>query len=160
MSIRLETSADVIQIGTVHLASFPTADEAKLVDDLRAKDAIYSLVATQQDTVIGHCSFSRMTSPTNTLDLGPVAVLPEFREQGVANRMIRAGLNLAIQDEWTAVFVLGNPQYYQRFGFDPKIAERVSSPYGDPAFMALTINAAEFNRLSGPAQYPSAFDRL
>lgn len=158
LAVGSETPSDLPQIRTVHLTSFPNADEANLVDELRAKDCIYSLVAMQNETVVGHCMFSRMVSPANSLGLGPVAVLPEFRKQGVADRMIRTGLNLAIQDGWTGIFVLGNPQYYQRFGFDPKGAERFSSPYSGSAFMALAIKEAAFGGLSGPAEYPSVFD--
>lgn len=58
------------------------------------------------------------------------------------------------------VFVLGNPQYYRRFGFDPKGAERFSSPYSSPAFMALAIKEAVFGGLYGRAEYPSAFKGL
>lgn len=60
MTIRLETLSDIPQIRTIHLTSFPSADEANLVGDLRAKDSIYSLVTIQNETVVGHRMFSRM----------------------------------------------------------------------------------------------------
>lgn len=161
MNIRPETPSDIPQIRTVHLTAFPTAGEADLVDNLRtSKDVVYSLVATKNNAIIAHCTFSRMISPTNTLGLGPVATLPEFRRQGVAERMIHAGIDLATQDAWSAIFVLGNPRYYQRFGFDPKLAKNFPSPYSGPTFMALPLDKAKFDNLTGPAQYPLAFDEV
>ena len=56
--------------------------------------------------------------PTSFLGLAPVAVLPEFQNQGVGSKLIKDGLRLATENDFTAVFVLGHKDYYPRFGFE------------------------------------------
>ncbi len=132
MTVSLETLSDIPQTRAVHFTSFPYADEANLVDELRAKDSVYSLVAMQNETVVGHCMFSRMVSPTNTLGLGPVAVLPEFREQGVADQMIRAGLNLAVQDGWIGVLSWAIRNIINASGLIPRMPRGSRHPIAAP----------------------------
>ena len=119
MKVREEIPADRAAIRALHLSAFPTEDEADLVDRLRDDgDIVFSLVSEVADCLTGHALFSRMTAPFRALGLGPVAVFPEWRAQGMAARLIETGLDLAAEARWEAVFVLGEPAYYTRFGFD------------------------------------------
>lgn len=161
MRIRTETPHDIDQIRSTHLASFPDAGEAALVDALRTEgDMVFSLVAADGDAVVGHCLFSRMTSPQNTLGLGPVAVLPGYRRQGIADDLIRAGIDQARAENWAAIFVLGHPAYYQRFGFSLQMAAGFRSPYSGPYFMILPLGAADLEAMSRSVSYPPAFAAL
>ena len=57
--VREELARDHVAIRAVHVASFPTGDEAQLVDALRAAGRLsLSLVALRQDRVVGHVAFS------------------------------------------------------------------------------------------------------
>ena len=49
--------------------------------------------------------------------LGPVSVHPEHQRQGIGSALIREGLSMCESSGNLACFVLGNPTYYQRFGF-------------------------------------------
>ena len=53
------------------------------------------------------------------------------------------------------MFVLGEPKYYCRFGFDPALARNFTSPYAGRYFMALALNselpAIEGNIVHAPA---------
>jgi putative acetyltransferase len=52
------------------------------------------------------------------LHLAPMAVAPEFQRQGVGSELLRFALRQeAIRSQ--PLFVLGEPGYYQRFGFAP-----------------------------------------
>lgn len=156
--IRPERPGDRDAIRRIHLESFPSAAEADLVEWLRGDgQAVLSLVAEVDGVVAGHVLFSRMAAPDNALGLAPVAVLPAFRRQGHADRLIAAGLARAAEQGWRMVFVLGDA-YYQRFGFDRARAAAFQSPYAGPHFMALALSPDAPKE--GVAAYAAAFSRL
>lgn len=158
LGVRLEMPGDHDAIRRVHLESFLSAEEADLVDVLRADgDSVLSLIAEMDGVVIGHVLFSRMASPPRALGLAPVAVLPSFRCRGCAARLIEAGLARAAGQGWHIVFVLGG-SYYHRFGFDPARAALFQSPYAGPHFMAKAFSANAPRQ--GVAAYAPAFARL
>ena len=161
MQIRFETPGDIPAIKEVEAAAFPTAAEADLVDQLRADgDLVFSLVAVEDATVIGHAAFSRMRAPTRALGLGPVAVLEPHRRRGVARRLIETGLDHARTDGWACVFVLGDLAYYGRFGFDPVLAAGFASPYAGPHLMGLELRRGALAAQEGPLSYAKAFEGL
>lgn len=51
--------------------------------------------------------------------LAPVAVAIEHRNRGLGSDMIKTALEMAKDDGHQAVFVVGDYNYYQRFGFKP-----------------------------------------
>lgn len=161
MRIRLETAADLPAIRRVTTAAFPTTAEADLIERLRDDgDLVFSLVASEDNEIIGHALFSSMRSPAKTLALAPVAVVESHRRRGVAAALIREGLRLSAEAGWKAVFVLGDPAYYGRFGFDPGKAAGFRSPYAGPHLMALELQAHALARGDGDLEYPRAFARL
>jgi putative acetyltransferase len=158
--IRGESTSDVADIREVHLAAFPTRGEADLVDQLRrGGSAMYSLVAVLDERLVGHVMLSRMQSPELSLGLAPVAVLEAHRGRGIAARLIAEALSQAKSDGWKSVFVLGGA-YYKRFGFDPNLAAKFSSPYAGPHFMALELQEGALAAQAGTARYAQAFEDL
>jgi putative acetyltransferase len=148
-------------IRRLHLAAFPTHAEADLVDRLRDDgDSVISLVALEGDKVLGHVLFSRMTAPQRALGLAPLAVDAERRGEGVANRMITEALAQARTGRWEAVFVLGDPAYYTRFGFSLQAAAGFETPYAGPHFMALALDGRDMAALGGHLDYAPAFRAL
>jgi putative acetyltransferase len=161
MNIRTETVADLAGIRGVEEEAFPTRSEADLVDRLRANgDAVLSLVVSLENEIVGHALFSRMRTPPGTLGLGPVAVLMRHRRKGIAADLIRDGLRRARKEGWKGVFVLGNPAYYCRFGFDPALAAGFTSPYAGPHLMALALQSDGLPLRKGSLEYPAAFAAL
>ena len=161
MIVRLETPGDVVAIRAVHEAAFRQFAEADLVDDLRAAgDSVFSLVAVENNAVIGHAMFSRLTAPFPALALGPVAVLPERQRMGVGTRLIRGGIARSEAAGWSGIFVLGDPAYYRRFGFDAGKASGFISPYAGPHLMALPLGRSELPADTGSIQHAPAFTKL
>jgi putative acetyltransferase len=161
MIVRLEMPGDVVAIRIVEEIAFGRRDEARLVDDLRAAgDAVFSLVAVDDGIVAGHAIFSRLQAPFPALALGPVAVLPEYRRKGIASQLIRAGIARSEAAGWAAIFVLGDPAFYRRFGFDVRKARGFTSPYAGPHLMALSPGGDELPADTGIIEYAPAFAGL
>ena len=129
MIIRLERPADLSAIRALIAASFavhPHSDrtEHHIVDRLRADGALtLSLVAVQDELIVGHVAFS----PVHIADgshgshgwygLGPLAVLSGYRRRGIGAALVVRGLDLLRQLDAAGCVVLGEPNYYARFGF-------------------------------------------
>jgi putative acetyltransferase len=160
MEIRKARTADHAAVRAIHLEAFPTSAEANLVDALCREDsAILSLVSVVEERITGHVMFSRMRSPSESLGLAPVAVLHQYRRRGIAAALIREGLAEARASGWKSVFVLGEPTYYERFGFDRNLAETFSSVYAGPHLMALRLQPGNCPA-SGVLEYARPFDSL
>jgi putative acetyltransferase len=158
MIIRPETPSDFTAIRGVEEAAFSEPAEAWLVDSLRnAGDLVFSLVAIQDEKVVGHAAFSKMKAPFPALSLGPIAVLPARQRMGIGSLLIRDGLARSEAAAWRGVFVLGNPAYYGRFGFRVDLAGGFDSPYGGPHLMALALGYRELPARRGSMEYASAF---
>jgi putative acetyltransferase len=70
--------------------------------------------------VIAYIAFSNAYHGNDIcgLHLAPMAVTPEFQKQGVGAELLRFALRQeAIKSQ--TLFVLGEPGYYKRFGFEP-----------------------------------------
>jgi putative acetyltransferase len=161
MIVRSEMPADVAAIRAVEEAAFRQPAEAQLVDDLRdAGDSIFSLVAVEGETVIGHVMLSRLKAPFPALALAPVAVRPERQRSGVGSQLIREGIARAEAAGWLGIFVLGDPAFYRRFGFDAGKASGFISPYAGPHLMALPLGRNELPTDAGSMQHAPAFAKL
>lgn len=164
--IRPAEPADAAGIRAVHLAAFPTAAEADLVEALgREGDAVVSLVEARQSEIVGHVLLSRMIVSGNgrslrALGLAPVGVLPGFQGGGIGGALIEAALAIAKASGEALVFVLGEPDYYVRFGFSAETAAPFASPYAGPYFMALATRPDFAPPVAGEAVYARAFSDL
>ena len=122
ISVRDATDGDAEAIRDILVENFPSPAEADLVECLGADgDARIALVAVEADEVAGFCMFSEMKAPFRALGLGPVSAARSMRGKGVGSILIREGLRRAESENWQGVFVLGNPDYYGRFGFDQNL---------------------------------------
>ena len=161
MIIRSESGHHYDAVRQLHVDAFPTSAEADLVDRLRADgDAIISLVAFEHDRPIGHVMLSKMDAPFMALGLAPIAVAKAWRRRGVAARLIEAGIRQAKADGWDAIFVLGEPSYYRRFGFSAREAARFDSLYAGPGFMSMALGERDLTAFSGRIDYAPAFKSL
>jgi putative acetyltransferase len=126
VNIRAETLADVAAIEAVTVSAFRTAPHAShteqhIVNALRAAGRLaVSLVADMDGVVVGHVALSPVSIDDGTeswFGLGPVSVLPEHQRQGVGSRLVREALRILRERGALGCVVLGEPEYYGRFGF-------------------------------------------
>lgn len=158
--IRNEEPGHQAAVREIVEAAFARTAEADLVEQLHADgDVAISLVAMEEDEIIGHVVFSRMTAPFRAIGLAPISVAPSEQGRGVGSLMIEAGLKRAATEGWDAVFVLGDPSFYGRFGFETRLAAGFTSPYAGPYFMVKPVGGP-LSAITGDVDYAPAFSRL
>ncbi len=156
IAIRDATPRDEDAIRAVHVLAFPDGNVAHLVDDLRRSgEAIISLVAKRDTKIVGHVLFSRIEAPMRALTLSPLGVHPDFQRAGIGSALVRNGLERAQKENWQAVFLLGSPAYYGRFGFSSTAAQGYTAPYWGWPFMAHIFDDAvpRVGRITFPAAF-------
>ena len=160
MIIRKERPGDQAVIHELVAAAFGRELEAELVDRLREeRDLELSLVALERGEIAGHILLSRARSELRALALGPLAVHPACQRRGIGGALVSEALDQAARAFWEIVFLLGDPRYYQRFGFDLSLARNFDSPYAGPHFMAHALGKTlRIGR--GKVDFPRAFAEL
>ncbi len=142
MQIATERSDQVEAIRALHVQAFEGGAEARLVTQLRnSGDAVISLVAELNGHVAGHILLSRLKAPVRALALAPLATAPQFRLRGVARALVCDALTRANDCDEGLVFVLGDPAFYERFGFSRDLAARFPCRYSGAHFMAVALAA-------------------
>lgn len=124
--IRRETERDRAAVRAVHEAAFAAAPhasgrEADLVDALRAGDdwaPHLSLAAEIGGKVVGHvaCSYGRLGGK-RVPGLGPIGVEPSMQGEGIGSALMHAVIGAAEGREEPGIVLLGDPRFYERFGF-------------------------------------------
>jgi putative acetyltransferase len=123
-SIRPPQQTDRSAIRSVLSSAFRRDAEAILVEKLTQAGAIKTeLVAEENGAVIGYCAFSEVTADPMMdgilLGLAPLAVLNERQGNGAGKALTMRGLEICRQQNAALIVVLGEPDYYSRFGFQP-----------------------------------------
>ncbi|HEX2251632.1 MAG TPA: N-acetyltransferase [Thermoanaerobaculia bacterium] len=163
MEIRPEQANDAEAIHAVHAASFPSEAEADLVDALRAAGRLpVSLVAQREGEIVGHVAFSPVATEwpeaAAGVGLAPVAVTGPHRRQGIAAALVRAGLEACRAAGFGWVVVLGEPEYYSRFGFRPASEHGLVDEYGGgAAFQVLELAPGALPIGAGLVRYAAEF---
>lgn len=168
--IRPETLEDSNVIFEVNKLAFGQENEARLVENIRQAanfNPKLSLVAIKNEKVVGHLLFSPIIIQTPkgdipALALAPLAVCPEFQNQGIGSKLVKQGLEECQGLEYKVVVVIGHPNYYTRFGFSSATAKGLSAPFPvpDEAFMILELVPGTLDGINGMVKYPLSFDEV
>lgn len=128
---------DALAISILLDTAFEGQAEAVLVEELRAQNAMaLELVATDKDALVGHVAFSKLEAPKGWIALAPLSVRTDRRGRGVGSRLVQQGLDLLRQQHVPAVVVLGDPPFYQKFGFSLDAAKNLKTDYPSDNFMS------------------------
>jgi putative acetyltransferase len=167
-TIREETPGDFGAVRRVNELAFGRPQEAALVEALRVSAAPYvSLVAEDGGRIVGHIFFSPVTIESDAaaheaFALGPMAVLPESQGRGVGSRLVLEGLEECRRRGHEVVFVLGHPEYYPRFGFEPTKARGITCEFAVPeeVFMLKELREGALAARGGVVKYHPEFGKV
>ncbi|MCG9712023.1 N-acetyltransferase [Shewanella insulae] len=129
IAIRSEKPGDIAGIEGLTRAAFleaPHTDhtEHHIVNALRDADALaISLVAEVEGKLAGHVALSKVTisdGSSHWYGLGPISVQPELQGEGIGSALMRAALEALDKADAHGCVLLGEPEFYRRFGFASK----------------------------------------
>lgn len=132
--IRTVTESDFSEIYDFVQKAFSTAEvsdgtEQDFVLELRKGAYLpeLELVMENESGIIGHIMFTEQKvdvtdengarSVFTGLLVAPLSVKLEYRGKGIGTALMREGFKRAVQKGYKAAFLVGNPEYYKRFGF-------------------------------------------
>ncbi len=140
MKIRALTPELLPKAGSlVDHAFAPSRFELQLFDNLHAQGRpLHEWSCIHRNAVIAYICFSRAFHGQEVcgLHLGPLAVQSQLQGQGIGSELLR----FALRQEVVAtqpIFVLGDPAYYQKFGFVPCTAPLCPFDRGNKHFLSL-----------------------
>lgn len=158
MEIREALATELEQSLEVERAAFGGDEGANLVyllsQDPDAQPCL-SLLAFDNDEAVGHVLFSPVgLEGAEAWILCPLAVVPSRQKQGVGSALIREGLKRLCERGVDLVFVLGDPAYYPRSGFQPAYPHGLQAPYPytveqQPAWMVQELHAGVLGSVKG-----------
>ncbi|NOI76419.1 N-acetyltransferase [Vibrio coralliilyticus] len=164
MLIRTEAPADILAVDRLLKSAFETETEADLVMKLRENGRrTLSLVACNDEgEVVGHVMFSPVTLNGEDLSwqgLAPLAIKADYRRQGLAAELVKEGLESLKEFGYPACVVLGEPEYYSRFGFEASEKYSFCCQWEAPAgaFQVLALAENEFTDRSGRIEFSPEF---
>lgn len=137
-ALRGTTLADLPAVLQIHRQAFGQEEEAGLTRAILADPTAaptLSLLAEDDGLPLGHVLFSRARitgSGCRAAILAPLAVVPAAQGKGVGAKLVRAGLDRLREAGVALVFVLGDPGYYARFGFQAAGRQGLAAPYPIP----------------------------
>ena len=126
----METEEDYFEVENMVRNSFwnvyrPGAFEHYIVHNLRDDESFLenlTYVMESNDGIIGYIGYSEGfidygDERIGAVVLGPLAIHEDFQNQGLGSKLIDHTLNLAKDEDIPFVFVVGDEDYYRRFGF-------------------------------------------
>ena len=126
ITIRDEQPEDIKCIDDLTKAAFLNEEHSShteqfIVDSLRKNGQLtISLVAVENSSIVGHVAISPVTissGETGWYGLGPISVWPNKQGLGIGSLLMNASLEKLKQLGGKGCVLLGDPNYYSRFGF-------------------------------------------
>lgn len=166
--IQQEQPSDVTSVGKLIQRAFALEEhsdhtEHLLVERLRTSEAFIpelALTAVDDGEIIGYLLLTKITIGDNvSLALAPAAVDPERQREGIGSSLIQHGLEKAGALGFSSVIVLGHPDYYPKFGFQPASHWGIEAPFEVPgeSFMALELQPGVLKDINGTVHYSQPF---
>jgi putative acetyltransferase len=156
MILRQEREDEFDQIYELVRVAFQTAKvsdgtEQDFVNRLRAGGNYIpklALVVEEDGKLIGHIMLTKTYVQSDgkqheALLLAPISVVLEYRTMGVGTMLINESFRLARTMGYEAVFLVGDPAYYRRFGFRSTADFGITDTHGIPEEYVMVCELAE-----------------
>ena len=170
MQVRPEQDSDAQAVAAVIEQSFEE-DAAGILEVLArlraAGDLVRSLVAEDQDGVVGYVALSRgwldaRERLVDVLVLSPLGVVPHRQGEGIGTTLLAAAVDAARGSGVPLVFLEGAPAFYADRGWSPASAHRIERPSDripDAACQVMLLDPYQ-PWMTGRLVYPDAWWRL
>ncbi len=160
--IREAQESDLEEVFNLIHSAFGNRAESDLVKQLISDgDVLINLVVESSGTIIGNVVVSKITmEPDIGLFCGgvaPVSVVPDQQSSGVGSKLMTAAINESKKMEIDALFLLGDPNYYKRFGF---IVSKLKNDYSVEHFQELELTEGCLVNIKSKVTYANAFLNL
>ena len=160
--IRETTQSDLEEVFNLIHSAFGDRSESDLVKQLISdNDVLLNLVIESSNTIIGNVVVSKVTmEPDMGLFCGgvaPLSVLPERQSSGIGSQLMKEAIKKSNEMGMDALFLLGDPDYYKRFGFN---ISNLKSDYRVEHFQELELTRNCLVNLKSNVTYANAFSNL
>lgn len=111
-----------------------------------------ALVARDGDEIVGTVRLWNVSAGgRDALLLGPLAIAPERQGEGIGGKLMRAALNRAAMFGHGAVILVGDADYYERFGFSVTTTQSLMmpGPVERSRFLALELREGALEGAAG-----------
>ena len=157
-------SHEVDEVNALIRTAFLTApvtdgSEQDLVKRLRSSAGYLpeqELVALDGDRIVGHILTTRIVidgeaGPVNALEVAPLCVALDHRCRGIGALLMEEALKRGRASGFPAVFLVGDPRYYARFGFRPvaELGIRNASPIPDDVVLGVELEPGTLDGVGG-----------
>ena len=168
LKIRLETPEDKPAIRNVNEEAFGQKVEAEIIEKLRERGALtLSLVAVQDDKIVGHIAFSPVKiepgrSSFEATALAPMAILPLYQHKGIGSQLVQAGIKECARLGYEIIVLVGHPDYYPRIGFVPAKQKGLKCEFEvpDEAWMVLELRKGALEGQQGTVTFQPEFKEV
>lgn len=172
ITIRTEHPGDEATIsGIVQRAyadvAYSDKREHLMVDRLRKTDAFLptlSLLAEVEGGAVGHLLLTHahirsQDAAVPTLALAPLSVVPDYQGRGVGRGLVEAAHAQALMLGFGSIVLVGIPNYYARFGYEPLSRYRITLPFSAPErdCMILPLCPDALSGVTGVVEYAAGW---
>jgi putative acetyltransferase len=133
-------------------------------------DVCLAEVALAGGAIVGHAQWCEAPlivdgQRVRAAYLSCLAADPSLQRRGIGSALLRSGLAQLVERGYAAATLLGDPDYYGRFGFSAELAERIDAPHWSAGrgFQAMELApgalsgraiVGEFSRIISPEGWP------
>ncbi len=167
-TIRPERAADRHASLEVERRAFGSEAEVDIIRAVRDLDGSFAVVAVaEDDQIVGHVQCSRVSVGSGHVSgLGPIGVTPGRQGEGIGRALVEASIETARELGEPAIVLLGDPDLYGRFGFEPASRWGLRNPFAGTTEHGFTIREEDFMLvalrpgaadLAGPVRWHPAF---
>jgi predicted N-acetyltransferase YhbS len=155
---------DLVDLFKATFTASEGADEGTLIAELVRKqlaetpaDDIHVFTAEEDGSLLGACVFTRLTyaqDDRTVFVLAPVAVMTERQGQGIGQKLLRQGLNVLRDAGVDVAMTYGDPNYYQKVGFQPVSEDDAPAPFKlqfPHGWLGQSLTDRPWSALSGPS---------
>ena len=160
--IREAQESDLEEVFNLIHSAFGNRAESDLVKQLISDgDVLINLLVESSNIIIGNVVVSKITmEPDLGLFCGgvaPLSVLPDHQSSGVGSKLMTAAINESKKMGMDALFLLGDPNYYKRFGF---VVSTLKNDYSVENFQELELTEDCLVNIKSKVTYANAFLNL